>query len=876
MSIENELKLIPHDGGTSRTRILEALRDNGYTITDTPKVVLIDDIYYDDQNRKLLDNGSSLRIRRSKGKVLVTYKIKLPSSEDVKYKQRDEFEEEIPAEYIKRNGEVAIEDAIKVLKAKYPELEFPEGLQRVVHVRNNRNKINVKAQDGSTIEAAFDDLYAFDEYGNRFTMKNEMEFEALSGNPDNLNTIYEILNAKFDVEKNDTPKYARAVKEMIEQKQNMSLEEITLCAMLSDIIGTREFNQLKYKGQILHDYRVPMPPNLDLENFKDPSYLISKISAVKRVKGYNPGRIRNLEDMFSCYFSDMSYQDIEYKLIKFLNEYYHDDDQAITNRLSHSQQVMLITGLISRSREISEQERKPLLCMVSALIHDIGHVPGAHPTEALLGSLDGFFSHESNGRTVVERIITDDMDYIVDTIKQYCNSVGQSYSDDKIREMILKSKIQLKKSIESHSRTNSEKRGEGTVVQLPREADKICYGISDIVDIIKRTNRTGEQLPEGFLTQEWKEKTVAKLGKGYAEREEIIRKKIEEFEKLIRTGNFGELTTEIANTVRENVNDGRVYYDVEQDTWDILNGMIDYVKGFRKTGIVDGKKKEFSQAAMILVIKTFNEAMAQTNGNVEDAWELALAEITRHNDLDVMNMLNEMHAQFERDPEGLKKALGKGGILDPTNIEKLDNADRQIKIHPRGMFGLTEMLPFFGEEYRTPKPDRLRDTYFSNDDGLSVCLREYVGTMRQELIVKRKREKGVMQVEREKFVTEDLTGISLPELIEKFNTEHSEFNVQIPNTTSKCMLNTIRTTAENEDGVALRIDKTTIIGESGKRIPMEDTIEIECSSRDRIKKARAQLLEFLELMGINPQIVLTKRTKEEEAMDIVDKNTEGR
>lgn len=876
MSIENELKLIPHDGGTSKSKIFEVLIENGYKINDIPEVVPIDDVYYDDENRKLLNNGSSLRIRRSKGKILVTYKTKLPAVENNQYKQRDEFEEEIPSEYIKKGGEVSIEDALKVLKAKNPELDIPTGLQRVVQVRNNRNKVNVEAPDGSIIEVAFDSLHAFDEYGNKFDMKNEIEFETLSGNPDNLNTIYELINSRFDVEKNEIPKYARAVKEMIEQKQNMSLEDITLCAMLSDIIGTREFNQLKYKGQILHDYRIPMPDNLDLENFRDASYLISKISAVKRVKGYNPGRIKDLEGMFSCYFSDMSYQDIEYKLIRFLNENYHRDDKAITNRLSHSQQVMLITGLISRSREISEQERKPLLCMVSALVHDIGHVPGAHPTEALLGSLDGFFSHESNGRTVVERIITDDTDYIVETIKQYCNSVGQSYSDDKIREMILKNKIELKKSIEAHSRTNSEKRGEGTVVQLPREADKICYGISDIVDIIKRTNRTGEQLPEGFLTPEWKEQTIKRLGKGYAEREEVIRKKIEEFEKLIRTSNFGELTTEIANTVRENVNDGRVYYDVEQDTWDILNAMIDYVKGFRKTGIVDAKKKELSQAAMILVIKTFNEAIEQTNGNVEDAWELALAEITRHNDIDILNMLNEMKERFEHEPEGLRGALKKGGMLDPTNIEKLDNADRQIKIHPRGTFGLSDMLPFFGEEYRTPKPDKLRDTYFSNDDGLSVCLREYVGTPRQELIVKRKREKGVMQVEREKFVTEDSDGISLPELIEKFNNEHSEFNVQIPNTRSKCLLNTVRTTAENEDGIVLRIDRTVIMDERGRRIPMEDTIEIECSSRDRMKKVRTQLLDFLEVMGVSPQKVLTKRTKEEEAMDIIDKSTYDR
>lgn len=754
MGIENELKLIPRQE-INQLELLNKLKEAGYEPQGDFKLTKQGDTYYDTPEKSFYNSDSSFRIRRTNKGTFATYKI--PIESDKEYKQRNECEVEIPKEYIKPDGSIELSDAIAVLKQKYPDVDIPGELVVAVQVNNNRKKVNIKAKDGTIVEFAFDNLQAEDENGDSFEINNELECEVLSGNPDLLEEVDEIINSNYDVQKNDLSKYKRAIKEMNEQKQNMTLDEIAICTILSDIIRTNEFQQLKYKGQIIHDYRRNLPSNLDLSNFKNPEYLISKVSAMKRAKNYRPGKIRTLEEMFLCFFSDMGYQDIEYKLVNFLNENYYREDRAITNRMSHSQQVMLISGLISKSKEIPDNDRNILLCMASGLVHDIGHVPGAHPTERILGILDGFFSHEINGRDVVERVISRDEADILETIKQYTKSIGEDYLDEKILQTIQANKKQIKKSIEAHSRTNSESRGDGTVVQLPREADKICYGVSDIVDVLKRTNQTDKQLPVGFFTKEWQEETIKKLGKGYA-KEEIIKGRIEEFERLICTENFGQLITNIANTVRENRNDGKIYYDVEQDTWDILNAMIGYVKGLRMNGVIDVNKREMQNAAIILIIRKFNEALAKNSDNIDVAWEETLQTITNSNDLEMLWIVNEILQKFKNDPKGLQDAFKKGGILDTSELEKLDNADRQIKIKPDGMFQITDMLPFFGEHYISSKPERLRDTYFATDHkDMSICLRQYFTRQQQELIIKKKREKRSYAIRKRKICSSRYT-----------------------------------------------------------------------------------------------------------------------
>ena len=244
----------------------------------------------------------------------------------------------------------------------------------------------------------------------------------------------------------------------------------------------------------------------------------------------------------------------------------------------------------------------------------------------------------------------------------------------------------------------------------------------------------------GFFSKKWKDETTAKLGKGY-EREEVIRRRIEEFDKLIRKENFGELITNIANTVKENQNDGKIYYDVEQDTWDILNEMIGYVKGLRTKGVIDVKKKEMQNASTVFIVKKFNEALARHPDNIEEAWEEALRVITNSNDIDMLNTVSSIYQQFKDKPEEFQQAFQRGGILDTTDILSLDNADRQIKLKPGDVFVLSDMIPFFGENFRAVMPDRMRDTYFNSDNGISICIRQYLDKKKQELIVKRKRDK---------------------------------------------------------------------------------------------------------------------------------------
>ena len=868
MSIENELKMIPRER-IEQEDILRLLRERGYKVEQDLKISSQEDTYYDDSNRTLLKNGCSFRIRRKVGKTVVTYKSPIDSDKD--YKQREELETEIPEMYVQEDGSIHIEDAIDVLRKKYSDVNIPKDLQFAVKVINNRNKVNVHTEDGTVIELAFDHLHTENERGQDFSMKDEMECEVLSGNPEHLSELHRIISENYDVQINDLSKYARAMKEMQEQRDNMSLEETTVCAMLSYMIRSKEFEQLSYKGQVLHDYRVKIPENLSLENFKDPEYLIERISKVKRTKNYRPGKITSLEDMFLCFFSDMDYRDIEYKLVNFLNDNYYRGNTPITNRMLHSQQVMLITGLINKSKEITENDKKPLLCLTSALTHDIGHVPGAHTTERILGDLDGFFSHEINGRNVIERIVTDETANIVEAVKKHMASLGKECSDEQIREYIQINKTQIKKAIEAHSRTNSEKRGDGTVVQLPREADKICYCVSDIVDVLKKTSATNIDVQ--FFPQEWIDAMADDIGKGY-ERGEEVKQKIYTIIRMLNTDNFGQITTTIANTIRENVNDGRTYYDVDQDYWNIVNGMIQYVAGLREKGIIDTRKKQIQHASMYFVIKTFNENLELCDGNVEDAWDKALVSITQSNDLDILNCVNELKMIYENQPEKLREAFEEGGVLDTSKLRALDNADRQIKIQPKGRFQLSDLQPYLGEQWTTPPAKVIKDTYYNSQNGLSLCLREDVGGNQRQFIVKRKRDKvGVTQVERQKYVSESDSTTDLETLVTQFNGEYPDFHIQLQDTNPKCIIITIRTNAENEKGVTLRKDKSTIIKE-GKRVDMPETIEILCRDRHEIKRVKKQLNEFLDIEGISLGEISTKETKEDQAMKILGEQQE--
>lgn len=80
---------------------------------------------------------------------------------------------------------------------------------------------------------------------------------------------------------------------------------------------------------------------------------------------------------------------------------------------------------------------------------------------------------------------------------------------------------------------------------------------------------------------------------------------------------------------------------------------------------------------------------------------------------------------------------------------------------------------------------------------------------------------------------------------------------------------------ENEQGVVIRKDKSTIVTEQGE-IEMPETIEIECDDRKEIKKVKQQLSNFLDMFGIKLRDVATKETKEEQAIRMIEEQQQGR
>lgn len=131
-----------------------------------------------------------------------------------------------------------------------------------------------------------------------------------------------------------------------------------------------------------------------------------------------------------------------------------------------------------------------------------------------------------------------------------------------------------------------------------------------------------------------------------------------------------------------------------------------------------------------------------------------------------------------------------------------------------------------------------------------------------------------MQVERERYATTDFTGKSLTELMEQFNAEHPGMNIQIPNANSKCIIETIRNSVENEDGTIIRQDRSVVVSNGRKTMP--NSIEIECKSRDRIKKAKESLMKFLDFLGIDAKSIVIKETREEQATRIIEQDGKNR
>lgn len=872
MNIEKELKLIPQENILPED-LIELLKEHDYKIESNMKRKKQVDIYYDDELGNLNKNGDSFRIRITEDKVLVTYKTLVNS--DKNYKERVELEEQIPKEYIKKDGTVDIDDAIKILTKKNPEIMLPKKLSKVVTIINRRDKLNMKDKYGSEIELAFDNLKVKDKNEVLYDIQNEIECEMLNGQEETLNNLYNIIKKNYNIKENKLSKYSRALTEIKKQKDDDKINDIVICAILSDMLKTNEFSQLKFKGQMIHDYRIPISDNLSLDNFKDFKYMIDRISKVRETKDYSPRNIENLEEMFLCFFSDMSYKDLENRLTKFLNKYYYNENAPITNRMLHSHQVMLITGLISRSNEIEEKDKKTLLCMTSALLHDIGHVPGAHPTEEVLKSIDGFFSHEQNGKNVVEKIISKDISKIQEEVYKYCENSEIQCDRQKIVECINKNKQSIKEAIGTHSRTNSEKRGDGTVVQLPREADKICYGVSDIVDVTKHLSRLHREDEVKFFPEVWKKDIIKKIGKGYEEKENYIRSKIEDIETKINTGNFGAIATNIASTVKENILDSKTYYDVEQDLWNILISMTKYVKDLRTQRVIDNKREKLQRASQYFVIEKFCENSREFR-NKERAWEETVNFVTNSNDKDILDCIARLSETLKNDDEVKKAMIKQNYLYYIRNIKELESilnkSDKQIKLKTDGKFNFIDLLTTLNERYSF-KNENFEDIYYKRGvSDESLCYRRDLEKNEGKLVLKRKKDKNVRQIERAKYEIKLNNGMSLEDGIKAFNEKYPEHELKSTDIECiECIINTNRVIAEGESGIHILNDKIEVThGENGKKydkpIKLPEIIEIKHKEKDKMKVVNEKLQMFCDTLGLKIEDIITKETKEQQAL----------
>lgn len=651
MNIENELKLIPKQA-IKYEQLAEILRKNGIAVQETGKVEHQEDTYYDDKTGTLEKIGGSFRIRRKQDKTKITYKI--PIESDTQYKQRKEYEITVPEEY---KQDIDLELAVKLLKSQYPELTFPDNMGEILTVINDRNKTNLTCSDGTVLEMAFDTLQGKDEQGKLYQIQPEIEFEMISGNPDNLTDVYETVVEEFlgQLKMNTLSKYERTKKEINEKK--LTLGEVAACSMLTEILNSVEYSKLQHKGQILHRYDKPTVTNLD--NFKDFDYLVETLSKIKRGQykvsipknvAKNPEVIGmidsgkcvekesiDLEEMMCLLLSDVKYKVADETLADFLNVNYYGPEHAMTNRLSHSQQIMLGSGLIAKSSEVGANLEEKITCMISGLSHDIGHVPMAHTLEGILNKMDGLFSHELNGKVTIENILEQSKAKMIPQIKKYFPQI----SEKDIQDALEGKAIEIEDAVVNHSRKGSEKRCEGVNNQAARETDKICYAASDICDLIRYGKKVqGKNID--VLDEEWLNNAVIEVCGGNEDLADDVRKMLDsKYIEHLKKENYGRAVVNAVNSIEGIERGGITYYDVNPKIWKFIEKLISRVKDTRENMGIEQAKDEMSKAAMSFIIEELYKEYNQNNGNIDCAWDNLLKTITKMGELDIYNHIIE-------------------------------------------------------------------------------------------------------------------------------------------------------------------------------------------------------------------------------------------
>lgn len=675
MSIENELKLIPTRGITQQ-QIIEVLKQKGITVKGEGKVIHQEDTYFDDEKGTLRNSHRGFRIRRiGNDKVLITYKVLKAS--DKPYKQIQEYEVQVPNQEIQS---LDIKRAIEILREHCEkeqddtEIDVPENMEAVVTVINNRNKVDLVCPDETIIEMAFDTLQGRDGEGNLYQIPSEIEFEVLFGEPENLTGVFETIEKEFpgQTKKNNLSKYARTKKEIEDRK--ITLEEVSACAILSQILNSEEFAKLEFKGQVLHKHDKPVLTNLD--NFKDFNYLVETIRKIKsgeytlqipRVvaekpemavllegENYEVKDSISLEDMMCLLLSGVKYNVAAEALVDFLDKNFYGQENPITNRLNHSQQVMLFSGLIAKSSYVEATFEERLTCMETALGHDIGHVPKAHNLEAVLKNIDGIFSHEVNGKITLDNIYERTEKQMLSLIQKYLP--GISFQD--IEKTLVNKATEIKSGIMNHSRKGAEHRENGIVKQAARVADKM-YAISDIRDF-------EQQMGIGIMDERWEQEAFLDACKGNEQLAQEVKERLDRlFLQHIKEGNYGRAAVNVINTVHRHESGST--YDVDQDAWSFIKQLIKRVKNVREECGVEEDKSAMTDAAQILIDEWLCEEYLKSNGDAHLAWKNLLKRITCTGELEVLAHLREKLDEIKKTKEF---DLTNGEQLEPQEVDK--------------------------------------------------------------------------------------------------------------------------------------------------------------------------------------------------------------
>lgn len=346
----------------------------------------------------------------------------------------------------------------------------------------------------------------------------------------------------------------------------------------------------------------------------------------------------SLEDITCLLLSDTQYRIADEALVNFLNKNYYGPDNASTNRLSHSQQIMLGSGLIAKSSEVGADLEEQLNCMISGLSHDIGHVPMAHTLEGVLNKLDGLFSHELNGKVTIENILEQSKGKIIEKIKKYFPEM----SNEDIQKTLEKKTGEIENAVVNHSRKGSDRRTEGISNQAARETDKICYAVSDICDLIRYgKNVQGKEVD--ILEEEWINKAVMEICKGNEFLADELRETLDaKYIKHLKDGNYGRAVVNAINSI-EAIELGEItHYDVNPKIWKFIEKLIDRVKYVREKEMkIEQAKGEMSKAAISFIIEELYKEYNQNNGNIDLAWENLLKKITQMGELDILNHVVE-------------------------------------------------------------------------------------------------------------------------------------------------------------------------------------------------------------------------------------------